>query len=87
MNGTARDGPVTIAPARVRPIVAVSPTTVKEPRRNNLTLAAWAMWRTHSCVPRPDSSGRVPDAHQGASRGVGGALRARQTESPRHVGG
>jgi hypothetical protein len=54
----------------------------KGPRKNNFTLAAWAMWRRHSCRPRPDSSGRLPGVLQSASRGVG----TRQTESLRHVG-
>src|ERR1019366_7209743 len=33
---------------------------IKEPRKNNYTVAAWAMWRRHSCRPRSDSSGRMP---------------------------
>jgi hypothetical protein len=35
--------------ARLRP---------KEPRQNNFTLAAWPVWRRHSCRPRPEESGR-----------------------------
>jgi hypothetical protein len=45
-------------------------------------LAAWAMWRGHSCLLRPDSSGRLPGVLENASRGVG----TRQTESLRHIG-
>jgi len=45
-------------------------------------LARWAMWRGHSCLLRPDSSGRLPGVLENASRGVG----TRQTESLRHIG-
>jgi hypothetical protein len=38
-------------------------------------------WRGHSCLPRPDSSGRLPGALKSTSRRVG----TPQTESPRHV--
>ena len=33
--------------------------------------AEWTLWRTHSCVPRPDSSGRI--------------ARVAQSESVRHI--
>jgi len=59
----------------------------EEPSNNNFTLAAWAAWRRHSCLPRPDSSGRVPGVRQRAFRRVGGAIWARQIMSLRHVGG
>ena len=39
------------------------------------------MWRGHSCLPRPDSSGRLPGALESTSRRVG----TPQTESLRHV--
>jgi hypothetical protein len=41
---------------------------IKGPRKNNFTFGYLAPWRRHSCLPRPDSSGRLPDVHQSASR-------------------
>ena len=38
-----------------------------KPRKNNFTFGCLAPWRRHSCLPRPDSSGRLPDVHQSAS--------------------
>ena len=60
---------------------------LKAPRKNYFTLTARAMWRRHSCVPRPDSSGRLLGVLQSASRGVEGAPWARQSETLRHAGG
>jgi hypothetical protein len=41
------------------------------------------MWRRHSCLPRPDSSGRLLGVLQSASRLIG----TRQSETLRHAGG
>src|ERR1017187_4568368 len=41
--------------------------STKGPRKNNFTFGCLGPWRRHSCLPRPDSSGRPPDMrHVGA---------------------
>ena len=74
--------PVERASCSPRTLEQTTAFTTKGPRNNNFTFGYLAPWRRHSCLPRPDSSGRLPDVRQSASRGVG----TRQTESPRHVG-
>src|SRR6266568_4569735 len=42
----------------------------KESRKNNFTFALRCTWRTHSCVPRPQSCGRLLFQTSEASRKV-----------------
>src|ERR1019366_2182703 len=62
------------------------PTLLEQIWGHHTIREAETTWRRHSCLPRPDSSGRLPGVLQNASRRVGTQQSESLAESLRHSG-